>query len=62
MEAIPQSGNEASHPPTDCCHGYEAVPDVFPDRISLLKVIGYGLVITLLQFSVLVIIIAKPWQ
>ncbi len=35
---------------------------MFPDRVSLLKVVGYGLIITLLQFSVLVIIIAKPWQ
>jgi hypothetical protein len=62
MEATSPFQKVASHPPTDCCHGYEAVPEMFPDRVSLLKVVGYGLIITLLQFSVLVIIIAKPWQ
>jgi len=62
METLPRFQNEVSHPPTDCCHGYEAVPELFPDKVSLLKVVGYGLVITILQFSFLVIIIAKPWQ
>lgn len=62
METSPQFQKEASHPPTDCCHGYEEVPEMFPDRASLMKVIGFGLIITLLQFSFLVIIIAKPWQ
>lgn len=62
MEATPPFNEEVSHPPTDCCHGYENVPEMFPDKVSLLKVVGYGLIITLLQFSVLVIIIAKPWQ
>jgi len=62
METSPQFPKEASHPPTDCCHGYEVVPEMFPDKVSLAKVIGYGLIITLLQFFFLVIIIAKPWQ
>ena len=40
METSPQFQKEASHPPTDCCHGYEVVPEMFPDKVSLVKVIG----------------------
>ncbi len=62
MEPPRSVQKETSHPPTDCCHGYEDVPEMFRDSASLAKVIGYGLIITVLQFSLLVIIISKPWQ
>lgn len=62
METLPPFHEEASHPPTECCHGYEVVPEMFPDRASLVKVVGYGIIITVFQFTFLVIIIAKPWQ
>lgn len=62
MEVPRSSHKETSHPPTNCCHGYESVPEMFPDSASYLKVIGFGLVITVLQFALLVVIISKPWQ
>lgn len=62
MEFPRSSYKEQSHPPTDCCHGYESVPEMLPDSASYIKVIVFGLVITVLQFSLLVVIISKPWQ
>jgi hypothetical protein len=62
MDATQPCAKDVSRPPTDCCHGYEAVPETFSDWQSFLKIIGCALIITVLQFSFLVIIIAKPWQ
>jgi hypothetical protein len=62
MEIPPSFPKESSHPPTECCHGYEDLPEEFSDWPSYIKVIGIGLAITILQFLFLVVIIAKPWQ
>jgi hypothetical protein len=40
----------------------EPIPETFPSRQAFLRVVGIGIAVTVAQFSILVILIAKPWH
>ncbi len=42
--------------------GYEPIPENFPTRMALVKVICIGVGITVSQYAFMVLLIAKPWH
>jgi hypothetical protein len=43
-------------------HACENIPDSFPSRSEFFKTVGIGIMITLAQFGILVVLVAKPWH
>ncbi len=41
---------------------YEPIPENFPTKMALVKVICIGVGITVAQYAFMVLLIAKPWH
>jgi len=42
--------------------GYEPIPENFPTKMALIKVICIGVGITVAQYALLALLIVKPWR